>query len=110
MIKQTQDQCLSLKYIASSTKALSFTNYKSLSHSFDLEYFEVNDKQDLSSRFTQLFDSKKAGLLNMMISPDARVSPQVKFGRPNEDMEPLLPRDIFFKNMIIKPLPVSKDL
>ena len=43
----------------------------------------------------------------MLISPQARVEPQVKFGRPNEDMEPLVPRDIFLKNMIIEPLKIS---
>ena len=29
--------------------------------------------------------------------PQSRVNPQVKFGRPNEDMEPLLSRDVFKK-------------
>jgi len=35
------------------------------------------------------------------------VTPQVKFGRPNEDTEPLLPREEFLSNMIIKALDVS---
>ena len=30
--------------------------------------------------------------------------------RPLEDMEPLLPRDIFMKNMIVEPLPVSYNM
>ena len=35
------------------------------------------------------------------------VVPQVKFGRPNEDMEPLLPRDLFSSMMLVEPLPQS---
>ena len=48
-------------------------------------------------------NNEKAVLCNVIISSSARVVPQVKFGKPNEDMEPLLPRDVFFKNMIVKP-------
>ena len=32
----------------------------------------------------------------------------LKFGRPLEDTNPLLKREEFFKNMIIKPLDISK--
>ena len=111
MIKQTQDQWLSSKYIASSLEGgLSFPCYKKLAASFDLEYFEVSDQEQLDLNLNSFFKTKKASLLDLHISPDGRVSPQVKFGRPNEDMEPLLPRDIFIENMIIKPLPISEDL
>ena len=43
----------------------------------------------------------------MEIDPAWRVVPQVKFGRPNEDMEPLLPRDLFMSMMLVEPLPQS---
>jgi acetolactate synthase-1/2/3 large subunit len=45
--------------------------------------------------------------LNVEIDPKHRVIPQVKFGRPNEDADPLLERGEFMANMLIKPLPVS---
>ena len=45
--------------------------------------------------------------MEIQIPDDARVIPQVKFGRPNEDMEPLLPRNVFEEKMIVNPLPVS---
>ena len=37
----------------------------------------------------------------LLINKNKRVIPQVKFGRPNEDLEPLLDRYEFKKNMII---------
>jgi hypothetical protein len=37
------------------------------------------------------------------------VQPQVKFGRPNEDGEPLLEREEFLSNMLVKPLPASLE-
>ena len=41
------------------------------------------------------------------IRPEHRVTPQVRFGRPNEDAEPLLPRREFMENMLVKPLESS---
>jgi hypothetical protein len=38
------------------------------------------------------------------------VIPQVKFGRPLEDGEPLLARAEFFKNMLIEPMPASHTM
>ncbi len=110
MIKQTQDQWLSSKYVASSTQGgLSFPNYKDLARAYNIEYLETDKANYLTEAFKKLFKSKKSFLLNLRISKEARVNPQVKFGRPNEDMEPLLPREFFRENMIIEPLLVSKD-
>ena len=39
-----------------------------------------------------------------VINKNKRVLPQVKFGRPNEDQEPLLPENEYYQNMIIKPI------
>jgi len=45
--------------------------------------------------------------LNIEIDAAHRVVPQVKFGRPNEDADPLLERPEFLSNMLVKPLSVS---
>jgi len=96
MIKQTQDQWLDSKYYASSHEGgLSFPNYKSLAQAFDLRYCELSTKEMLSS-FLQDNETHLGPLLcNVLISDKASVIPQVKFGHPNEDMEPLLSRDEF---------------
>ena len=108
MIKQTQEQWLNSQYIASSfSGGLSFPNYEKIAQSFKMDYFQLDNINDQSLK--DFFANEKAALLNVKISPKARVTPQVKFGRPNEDMEPLLPRDYFLENMLIKPLDVSLD-
>ncbi len=108
MIKQTQEQWLDSKYVASSNKGdLSFPDYKKVAQSFKLDYFEL--KENNTSMINTFLSSPNASLMNVIISPEARVNPQVKFGRPNEDMEPLLSRDIFLKSMIIKPLQSSLE-
>ena len=105
MIKQTQEQWLNSNYVASSKSGgISFPSFKKISSTFNLDYFFIQDLQNDKNKFDCFLKNEKASLLEVMISEDARVVPQVKFGRPNEDMEPLLPRDIFYKNMIIKPI------
>ena len=104
MIKQTQDQWLDSKYYASSFEGgLSFPEYSSVAKAFDLDYFEINNITNCFQKIDEIINNDKAVLCNVIISSSARVVPQVKFGKPNEDMEPLLPRDVFNRNMIIKP-------
>ena len=40
-------------------------------------------------------------LCNIIISDKMRVTPQVKAGYPNEQLEPLLPSELFNSEMII---------
>ncbi len=111
MIKQTQEQWLSSNYFASSLEGgLSFPNYKSIANAFNLNYKEIANNASLEKDLKEAIDKKGPSLINILISSQARVIPQVKFGRPNEDMEPLLPRSLFLKEMIVKPLDVSNNI
>lgn len=111
MIKQTQDQWLSSNYIASSKKGgLSFPNFALIAEAYDIKYFILEKSEDTYNTLSNFLSLSRSAMVNIVIPPEARVNPQVKYGRPNEDMEPLLPRDQFLKNMIIEPLPVSKNI
>ena len=63
-----------------------------------------NSSQNLKNLVEEIFAYPKALICNVFIDSDFRVTPQVKFGRPNEDMGPLLPREMFNANMIIDPI------
>ena len=96
MIKQTQEQWLDSKYYASSFEGgLSFPDYCSIAKAFDLDYFEIDNDTNCFQEISKIINNEKPVLCNVIISSSARVVPQVKFGKPNEDMEPLLPRDVF---------------
>lgn len=102
MIQQTQDQWLSSNYYASSYEGgLSFPNYEDLAKSFNLDYLTIGNEDMLSEDILRLNSCNNAFICNIIIAKSARVIPQVKFGCPNEDMEPLLPRNVFEKCMII---------
>ena len=63
----------------------------------------------MDEKISSFLHSTNPVLMNVKIPKTSRVKPQVKFGRPNEDMEPLLPRNIFMENMLIEPLQVSLE-
>ena len=103
MIKQTQEQWLNSNFLASSKdKGLGFPDFAKVASAFDIDFFNFNnEKQELE--FYEFFkkDIKKPIIINININPFWRVTPQVKYGRPNEDPDPLLDRDIFNEEMLI---------
>ena len=104
MIQQTQDQWLDSNYHASSEEGgLSFPNYKKLASTYNIKYFELNSEKDFSL-INEIMNDGNPLICNVCIDKDFRVTPQVKFGKPNEDMGPLLPRDMFKESMIIEPI------
>jgi acetolactate synthase-1/2/3 large subunit len=108
MIQQTQDQWLNSKYIASTREGgLALPQFRRVAEAYGLPTIALNRNQNISS---VLRDTLKHGgpiFCDVEIRREHRVVPQAKFGRPNEDQEPLLPRPEFFQNMTVKPLAVS---
>lgn len=97
MIKQTQDQWFNGKYFASGSSHLSFPEFKCIAAAFGVQYKKIDLKCDFETAFDEVVSTRGPVLCEVCIDPDCRVVPQVKFGHPNEDMEPLLPRAVFNK-------------
>ena len=105
MIKQTQDQWLKSQYFGSSEKGgLPKIDFKKVVKAFGLDVSETRHQKELKGDIKNFLKNNKAGMLEVIIPPQHRVIPQVKFGKPNEDLEPLLLRKEFYDNMIIKPI------
>tara|TARA_B100000073_G_C23495555_1_gene477555 strand:- start:62 stop:697 length:636 start_codon:yes stop_codon:yes gene_type:complete len=109
MIKQTQDQWLNSKYLASSPiGGVGFPSFDKLGEGFGIESHTISKVSDIKKMKEKLsIDLRKPIIFNIMIDQDWRVTPQVKFGKPNEDPEPLIDRKIFKENMIVKPLDID---
>ena len=105
MIQQTQDQWLDSDYVASSYDGgLDFPDYKFLASSFSLSYGEARSNMSVKDLVASILSDPTGILCNIHVSSKMRVIPQVKAGFPNEDLEPLLPRQIFYEQMIIDPV------
>ncbi|MCX7177187.1 MAG: thiamine pyrophosphate-binding protein [Proteobacteria bacterium] len=111
MIQQTQDQWLNSKYEASSEAGgLGFPDFHKLAEVLGFDTLTIKSNQEASDNIQAFLDAPGPGFCNVEIRPEERVVPQVKYGRPIEDSEPLLPRAEFLANMIVEPLPVCKSM
>ncbi|HVA45092.1 MAG TPA: thiamine pyrophosphate-binding protein [Pirellulales bacterium] len=108
MIQQTQDQWLGSRYHASSVDGgLADPDYVAIAAAYGFRTMTLSRNRDLASAIASAMNADGPVLCHMDVRAEHRVIPQVKFGRPNEDPEPLLPRREFLENMIIEPVEVS---
>ena len=111
MIQQTQDQWLDSKYLASTVDGgLAFPNFGRVAEAYGYETITVYKNSELQESIRNVLHSEGPVFCNVEIRSTHRVIPQVSFGRPNEDQEPLLDRREFLNNMLVKPLPPPKSL
>lgn len=108
MIGQTQDQWLDSKYEAATVEdGLAFPDFEKLAVAYGFRTLGVRRHNDLFETLSTVVSGNDPAFCNVEIPFDRKVIPQVKFGRPLEDADPLLPRKTFFENMIIKPVDIS---
>lgn len=104
MIRQTQDQWLSSNYFGSSHEGgLAKINFCKVINAFGINTLQIKYNNKISKGIKKCL-KKRQSFCEVIINKNKRVLPQVKFGRPNEDQEPLLPINEYYQNMIIKPI------
>lgn len=110
MVRQTQEQWLGRNYYATSAQGgLACPDFAAVARAYGFRTDTLALNADIASKLVQVLNGEGPAFLNIEIDPEHRVIPQVKFGRPNEDADPLLGREEFLGNMIVKPLPVSSS-
>lgn len=110
MVRQTQDQWLGGRYYATSVEGgLASPDFVAVAraHGIAAETLKLNG--DIQKKLSSMLASEGPAFLNIDVDPRSRVAPQVKYGRPNEDADPLLERAEFLSNMLVKPLPASLE-
>lgn len=104
MIQQTQDQWLDSKYLASTVEGgLAFPDFVKVAEGYGFKTVTITRNKSVYEAIRMVLECEGPVFCNVEIGLGQRVMPQVKFGRPNEDSEPLLDRKEFFDCMIIKP-------
>jgi len=109
MVRQTQDQWFDSKYIGTSYEGgLPLVNFAKVLSAYGIKTMEVSLNEELEDNIKRIIDSPGPIACIVHIGSDKRVVPQSKYGRPLEDAEPLLQRDLFKEYMLVEPLEVSK--
>jgi hypothetical protein len=67
-------------------------------------YLHFKNNKDIDIILKKVLKSKKPEFINVIINSNQKIVPKLQFGKPIEDLSPLLPRSEFKKNMIIASL------
>lgn len=94
------------------SNGVSCPSFKSIAKSFNLKYMKIKTSKDLNSKIKMFLNSPDAGICEIFGKPNQNYIEQSRIfnqsrrlvQRPLEDQYPFLDRDIFLKEMIIKPI------
>ena len=108
MVQQTQDQWLSSRYAGSTIDGgLAFPDFVKVAEAYGIPTVTITKNSEIDMCLREVYAVEGPVFVNVEISADHRVIPQVRFNRPIEDGEPLLPRSEFLENMIVLPTEAS---
>lgn len=109
MVQQTQEQWLNARYEATTIEGgLAFPDFVKVAQAYGFPTVSIERNAEIPDAIRETYAHDGPVFCNVEIRPGHRVIPQVKFGRPIEDGEPLLEREEFFANMIVEPTPASR--
>ncbi len=110
MVQQTQDQWLEGNYFATTEEGgLGFPDFSKLAAAFDIPAVEIDGNAAIEKGLAKAYAMDGPVLCVVHVPREHRVIPQAHYGYPLEDSMPLLPREEFLANMIVKPLPISQS-
>jgi len=107
IIKQFQEQYLKNRYEASiPEKGVTNPNFKKISNAYGINYTEIKNNNKIDQVLNKILNSKKPEFVNVIVNPNQKIIPKLQFGKPIEDLSPLISRSELKNNMII---PILKE-
>jgi acetolactate synthase-1/2/3 large subunit len=92
-----------------------FPDYGKIADAFGIRYFRIETVEEFDEKIKELFTDNNPTICEIMVDPEQFdfhngfvTYGKRKFGfRPIEDQSPFIDRELFFKEMIVKPLETS---
>lgn len=90
-----------------------FPNLEKVIEAFDLQYYKIDSIASANEILTKVFADNKPAVIEVVSQPLQLIIPNVQamkkedgtiVSKPLEDMYPYLPRDVFEREMIVKPI------
>lgn len=106
IIKQFQELYLESRYEATG-KGYSCPDFTKIAKAHGIKTISIKNHSEMKRKIKQVLKYKGPLLCDVSIHPLQKLIPKLEFGKPIEDLSPLLPRREFSQNMIIKPLEIS---
>ncbi|WP_031491055.1 thiamine pyrophosphate-binding protein [Succinivibrio dextrinosolvens] len=94
---------------------LDFPSYEKIAAAFGINYLKISKYSEIKAVLSEVFSDSLPCVLEVMTDPNQYdlhnglvMYDKRKFGfRPIEDQSPYMDRELFFKEMIVEPLPTS---
>jgi acetolactate synthase-1/2/3 large subunit len=113
-IRETQERVFEKRFLGvDSSSGVSFPELKKISDAYGIKYVKISSIAQLSNELPAILDDEGPVICEVMCIRDERLlktlgSKKLDDGRfislPLEDMSPFLPRDVFYSEMIVKPI------
>ena len=111
IIKQFQELYLNKRYEATIPRSgVTNPNFKKISEAYGIRHTLIRSNNEIKNKMKKVFLTNKPEFIEVMLKPDQKIIPKLQFGNPIEDLSPLLPRNEFQRNMIIKTVSRSKKI
>ncbi len=103
MVRQFQEQYLRSRF-QSTVVGYSAPDFQKVVSAYQIPSMKISTNSEIENALYRLFNDKEAKFLEVDIDLKTPAYPKLSVNKPIEDQDPLLPRNEFKKNMIIKPL------
>ena len=91
-------------------KGVTNPNFKKVAKAYGINYSVIKKNSDINKVLKNTIKTNKPEFIDVIIKSDQKIIPKLQFGNPIEDLSPLLPREEFLKNMLIKTAERSKKI
>jgi acetolactate synthase I/II/III large subunit len=111
IIKQFQDLYLNKRHEATTAKTgVVNPNFKKVMKAYNINYTLISNHKNLKNKLKKPITSNKPEFIEVLLKPEQKIIPKLQFGKPIEDLSPLLARKEFENNMYVKTVQRSKKI
>lgn len=105
IIKQFQDNYFNSRYEGTTgASGYKVPDFLKIAKAYGIATETIKNHKELKRKIRKVLKTKGPIICDVIHPEDATIIPKLQFGNPIEDQSPLLPRNEFLKNMLIKPV------
>ncbi|MCX5785047.1 MAG: thiamine pyrophosphate-binding protein [Elusimicrobia bacterium] len=99
IMKQTQATWLESRFVASDSSSLGFPDLVKIAQAYGYETVEIKDHRKMAGKIRRVLASKKPVFCSIKLKNNEPLLPKLVFGKPLEDLAPLLDREELKRNL-----------
>ena len=100
IIKQFQDLYLGKRHEATiNKKGVSNPDFKKIAYAYGIKYSNIKTNKEIETKLTKVLKNKDLEIIEIFVEKEQKIIPKLEYGRPIEDLSPLLDRKLFSEIM-----------